>query len=167
MSQNAPQSSDGQSASTYTLDSTYQGLRSQIFDAYIQNPGKSGVWGVLMETGYPGAVATLVALADSTASLYFSNGGGLLGSGFQEGPGKAALSLVEHAPPFIVACRPVQTYPLPAQGHTRFYLLAEGQVFSTEAPEADLGYNRQPLSPLFHLAQNLIAEMRTLKPNWS
>ena len=119
-----------------------------------------------METGYPEAVATVVALADSTASIYFSNGGGLLGSGFQNDPGKAALSLVEHAPPFIVACRWVQTYPSPIQGNTRFYLLADGQVFSTEATEDDFGNNRQPLSPLFHLAQNLIGEMRKLKPDW-
>lgn len=32
------------------------------------------VWAVLMETGYPGAVATLAALADGTTSLYLSAG---------------------------------------------------------------------------------------------
>lgn len=38
-------------------------------------------WGVLMETAYPDAVVTLVALADGTTSLYFSNGGGIIGAG--------------------------------------------------------------------------------------
>jgi hypothetical protein len=33
-----------------------------------------------METGYVEAVATLVGVADGTASLYFSNGGGFIGA---------------------------------------------------------------------------------------
>jgi hypothetical protein len=36
---------------------------------------RAHVWGVLMETGYPEAVATLVALGDGTTSLYFSRRG--------------------------------------------------------------------------------------------
>jgi hypothetical protein len=38
------------------------------------------VWDVLMETGYPDAVATLVCLADGTTSMYFSNGAGVFAS---------------------------------------------------------------------------------------
>ena len=44
-------------------------------------PNGSRVWGILMETGYPEAVATLVAFADGTTSLYFSSGGGTIGAG--------------------------------------------------------------------------------------
>jgi hypothetical protein len=40
---------------------------------------------LLMETGYPEAVATLVAVADGTSSLYFSNGGGFIGVGTPAG----------------------------------------------------------------------------------
>ncbi len=35
----------------------------------------SEVWGILMETGYPEALATLVSLRDGTASLYLGHGG--------------------------------------------------------------------------------------------
>jgi hypothetical protein len=34
------------------------------------------VWGILMETGYSEATATLLALGDGTTSLYLSSGGG-------------------------------------------------------------------------------------------
>ena len=44
-------------------------------------PTRPHVWGILMETGYPEGVATLVALGDGTTSLYFGNGGGVIGAG--------------------------------------------------------------------------------------
>ena len=34
-------------------------------------------WGVLMEIGFPEGTASLVAMSDGSASLYFSGGGGL------------------------------------------------------------------------------------------
>jgi len=48
--------------------------------------GPNQVWGALMETGHPEAVSTLVVLGDGTVSLYFSNGGGIIGLGQHEGP---------------------------------------------------------------------------------
>jgi hypothetical protein len=35
----------------------------------------------VMETGYPEALVTLVALSEGIASLYLSNGGGIIGPG--------------------------------------------------------------------------------------
>src|SRR5689334_9394559 len=49
--------------------------------AITASPRLPRVWAVLMETGYPGAVATLAALADGTTSLYLSSGGGMIGAG--------------------------------------------------------------------------------------
>lgn len=163
MSQNTPDSSSN--PSQYNVIPVYEGLRNQIFDIYLESPPSTEVWGVLMETGYAGAVATLVALADSTVSLYFSSGGGIIGAGFQEAPAKTARTLLEHAPFFVTSCQTISTRPLPRPEHTRFYLLTDGKVFSTEAREEEFGYNRHPLSPLFHLAHNLLAELRELSPN--
>src|SRR5260221_6695827 len=66
----------------YQVAEVYSGLRNMIFSitpdsigVKLKEPGE--VWGVVMETGYPKAVATLVALADGTVSLYFSNGGSM------------------------------------------------------------------------------------------
>jgi hypothetical protein len=46
--------------------------KEQLGDAFAEVP----ILAVLMETGYPEAVATLVGVVDGTSSLYFSNGGG-------------------------------------------------------------------------------------------
>lgn len=168
------QKQPSENSSEYKVAEVYQGLRNQVLTL---NPAKlfpegadtpadtSKVWGVLMEMGYPKAVVTLVALADSTASLYYSTGGGIIGAGQHEGPAQAVLTLIEQAAPYVVQCERVQDYPLPQPGNVRFYLLTFDGVFSTEAPEDDLGYNRHALSPLFYTAQSLISEMRMIDEN--
>ncbi len=115
-----------------------------------------------METGYPEAVVTLFALSDGTASLYFSNGGGLIGAGQRERPAVAARSLVAFASHALVHLEPTVSYPLPQPGHTRFYVLTSAGVCTAEAIEEDLGENRHVLSPLFYSAHELISELREI-----
>jgi hypothetical protein len=74
----------------YQMADVYRDLRQQVLTldpAKIGLPSsdKNQIHGVLMETGYPEAVATLVTIADGTVSLYFSNGGGIIGVGQHEG----------------------------------------------------------------------------------
>lgn len=126
------------------------------------NPGPSEVWGVLMETSHPEAVVSLVALADGTASLYFSNGGGIIGFGQHPGPQRAAKNFIAFAQLFARYGKPVKTYPFPELTFTRFYMLMGDRIVSVEAKEDDLGYGRHALSPLFHKGHELIVEMRAL-----
>jgi len=153
-------------ANQYKTADIYRDLRQQVFSI---DPSKIGVppssasnsvWGVVMETGYPEAVATLVALADGTVSLYFSNGGGIIGVGQHEGPRKASTELLTASKEFLSQVALTKTFPLPSQGNTRFYFLTSGGVLTTESKEDDLGNNRLPLSPLFHKAQEVIAQTR-------
>src|SRR6185436_11866145 len=44
-------------------------------------PSRPRVWGAIMELGYPTGIATLLSIAEGTTSLYFSNGGGIVGAG--------------------------------------------------------------------------------------
>ncbi|MDH4048475.1 MAG: hypothetical protein OEV63_10115 [Gammaproteobacteria bacterium] len=119
--------------------------------------------GVLMETGYPGAIATLIALVDGSASLYFSNGGGIIGAGQHQGPAAAARSLVVTAAENLSKFTPTTEFPLPTLGRTRFFVITAQGVLTAEAAEDDLGNNRLPLSPVFHAAHALIAEMRQVE----
>ena len=123
--------------------------------------GCGEVWGLLIETGYSRVVVTLVAVADGTISLYFSNGGATLGLGAFPGPRKASEALLQLAPGFVSLCRPVVDHPLPGAGNARFYLLTFDGALTAEAKEEDLGYNRHPLSPLFHQAYELLAEIQS------
>ena len=152
-------------ATDYTLDNAYKGLRDQVFGAEVREAlaGAAGeVWCVVMETGHERAVSTLVAMRDGTASLYFSNGGGILGAGEHEGPARAARALVEEAGRFVALCEREEEHPLPATGNVRFHLLTRDGALATEAPEDDLGHGRHVLTPLFYAAHEVITQIRLL-----
>lgn len=151
-------------AADYKVAETYSGLRSMVFGTRpegigikVKHPGE--VWGVLMETGYPEAVATLLALADGTVSLYFSNGGAIVGVGPHPGPQRAAQSFLSAAQQYTRQSQPTKSYPLPKRSFTRFYLFTGAGVLTTEAKEDDLGYGRHFFSPLFHKGHELVTEI--------
>ncbi len=121
------------------------------------------VWGVLMETGYDQGIITLVCLADGTTSLYFSSGGGIIGSGEALPVARASRRVVEAAEGFLKGLPPVEGYPLPQTGQAQFILLTFGGPHITQADEQDLGYGRHALSPLFYCAQEVISQVRRLQ----
>ena len=146
-----------QNASEYPLAKVYVGLRAKILAR--EPPDHTGLWGVMMETGYDKGIATVFALADGTASLYFSGGGGHIGMGNVPGPRAAAHSLLQSATPFLTKCDLTVETPYPLKGRTRFYILYDRRILTAEGAEADFGNNRLPLSPLFHKTHALIGEM--------
>src|SRR4030042_4174386 len=81
----------------------YLQLRDSIFSLDPANAGLAPtdaaphVWGVMMETGYAVGFATLVSLADGTTSLYYSTGGGMLGSADYSPVANASNGLVAQA----------------------------------------------------------------------
>jgi hypothetical protein len=151
----------------YEPAEVYLGLRNQILSLKagqvesLLEPS-TPLLGMLMETGYDTAVATLVAVADGTVSLYFSNGGGMLGLGEHEGPRKAALELLRFAAQaqFISRAKPTANFELPSKGSTTFFFITKTGVLSAAALENDLGNNKLPLSPLFHRAHEVISQAR-------
>jgi len=145
----------------YTLADTFKHLRSLALQLTAEQAGIiDPTFEVIMETGYPEAVVTLVALSDGTASLYFSNGGGIIGAGPHERPAVAARSLAAFAAHNLGHLVDTVDYPLPEPGHTRFYVLTSDGVLTADAPEIELVENRHVLSPLFYTAQELITEIR-------
>ncbi len=151
----------------YQMAELYVALRSQILQLKAEQLGLStdqDVVAVLMETGYPEAVATLVAVADGSASLYFSfgHGGGIIGSGTTPEVNAAARKLVANSVEFKDFANPTAEYPLPLPLHTRFYIVSQDEVRTVEAPAEVLGCNRHPMSPLFHIAHELITQIRLL-----
>src|SRR5215470_17118778 len=81
-------------------ESIYKELRDGIFTTspdevgIIRSQDNPNVWGVVMETGYPEGVATLVSLADGTTSLYLEGGGGIIGGGAHDNVANATKPLL-------------------------------------------------------------------------
>ena len=123
-----------------------------------QFPGN--IWGVLMETGFDDGAFTLVALADGTASLYFSTGGGIIGAGQHETVREALRDFILLANEFESAGEPVHEFPMPDDGWVNFYFRTFAGVLHYSAEEVELGEGRDPLSPLFHAGHRVLTEIR-------
>jgi len=143
----------------------YNDLRNKVFNLDPATIGlvptnSNRIWGMLMETGYPEAVATLVTIADGSVSLYFSNGGGLIGVGEYEETRKASDSFISSASEYIQHAKLTKKFPLPKIGYSRFYFLTFNGIFTFESKEDDLGNKRLSTSPLFFKAQEVITQAR-------
>lgn len=144
----------------------YSGLRNQVFSLKPNEIGVSPssempvVWGVIMEFRSSTAIVTLVSLADRTTSLYFSNGGGVIGAGEHEPVAQATATFISLAHKYHGQMQPTTSFPAPTPGNVRFYLLTFSGVLTFEANEQELGNQRHELSPLFHMAHGVIANVR-------
>ncbi len=110
-----------------------------------------------METGYDVATATLFALIDGTTSLYFSNGGGMLGGQGHEAVSKANAAFINEANRSLQHLKRCEAFPLPEAGYTIFYVLTDSGVVTGGAP-----YGRHPLSTLFHAGHEVISQLRLI-----
>jgi len=144
----------------------YDSLRKQVLSLTPEQLGEYGngpVLCVIMETGYPEAIATVVAVADGSASLYFSNGGGIIGAGEHSEGRAAALSVIDYSERFLKHTKSIKTFPLPQKGDTRFYFVTPKGVKTAEAKEEIFGNDKHKLSPLFHKVHNLIYTIQVIE----
>jgi hypothetical protein len=154
------------------VDETYQRLRSAALnvtpaDLGLRPDPKAAIHAVIMETGYPEAVATFACLRDGTVSLYLSTGGGVIGGGQQESVRKACVEMLsitnEYAQDFIAACERVSTFPLPAEGDVFFYLGTSDGVYRAQCKEGALAGQRDPFSALFNNCHAVMSELREIE----
>ena len=146
----------------------YLQLRESIFSLDPANAGLAPtdaaphVWGVMMETGYPVGFATLVSLADGTTSLYYSTGGGMLGSADYSPVADASKALIAQAENHLEQLSPNKIFPLPEVGQVRFIFLTYTGISTTEAPEDILASGKHPLSRLYALGRETLTQLRLL-----
>jgi len=139
----------------------YIALRDKVLSLSPGQIDHSGsVLAVMMETGYPAAAVTLVAVADGTVSLYFSSGGGIIGSGEYPQVREVGLDMVSEAANHLPKLVKTDSYPLPQEAYTRFYVVTASGVYTQSVLEDDLGNERHALSPLFYAGHKLIAYIR-------
>ncbi|MBN1801405.1 MAG: hypothetical protein JW891_07865 [Candidatus Lokiarchaeota archaeon] len=144
----------------------FLGLRNMVFGLNPTDIGISKetcnfpVWGIVMETGILSASYTLVVLIDGTTSLYFSNGGGILGGGEHEDVRKASEILLTGAQVFYEKGQETTKYPLPSEGAVNFYFLTFDGNFSYASTGKKLGKGNDAFSDLFLAAHGVITELR-------
>ena len=147
---------------------TYSALRHQALSIQRTEigipapPPDAPAWGILMETGYPEGTATMLALSDGTTSLYLSSGGGVIGGHGHQNVRQANAEFVENAHQSYQHLEPTDSFPVPAEGQTLFYVLTDSGVLTGDGREEDLGLGRHPLSPLFHAGHRVITQLRLI-----
>jgi len=148
------------------VDNTYDVLRRQALTLDAAKMGIAGgdnIWAVIMDLPVSSAIATVVAFADGSASIYLSSGGGFIGGGQKPPVRQAAQTLVAAGAAARASFTPTTTFPLPAAGQVRFYARAGVGVLVADASEEALKSGRHALSPLFMAAQRIITAYRGLE----
>ena len=147
------------------VDPTFTALRRRLLTVdpaslrLQRTPGN--VFALVTEMGMEEGVATLVAIADGTVSVYFSGGGAVVGMGSHLGPRRAAEALLDEAPSHLSRAEAAGDFPLPGPDRVRFWFLTFDGVRGAEAGEAELE-KHHPLARLYALAQELLTEVRVI-----
>ncbi len=152
-------------------ETTWLGLREMALNL---NPSELGApggglepLGFIMEAGKKRNLKiTTVAVRDGTLSMYFSTGGGAIGAG-QSSPHAAqvAKDVVAAVGEFTSRLQRVSTYPIPAQGRIRFFIITGQGIFSAETDEKSVAEPDNPLCPLFSLAQIAMRQILSASPH--
>ncbi len=154
----------GDDKPSYDLTEEYIGLRELMLslnDKHVPELSGKYVRTVLMEAGGD-RVVTVVATADGTASIYFSDGGGKLGFGREAKVRSALLSFIETAEAQLKHMKKTDKFPVPKPGETIFYVSTSEGVFTYSARIDDLVYKRDKLFPLFYRGNDVAARIRII-----
>ena len=143
----------------------FAGLRTMALEGTRSNfglpPGSSPTqpFVVVADWGEERGATTIVAVADGSASVYGSNGGGSIGGG-QAHPSihDAALKVVELAAAAQAQMRPATSFPIAGSGRVTFYAVTDAGVFAATAAQEDVRANRSPFSSLGKATQEIVAE---------
>ena len=148
----------------------YVGLRNLMLHSTREKGGippaskPTDPYGVLMDWGVDAGTATVVAMADGTASVYLSSGGGFLGGGqSHESIRAAAKKTVELAGEVQPIMQLTTMYPLPQRGRVTFYVLTDAGVFTATASDQEMATHKSPLYKLGDSAQTIITEYRLMQ----
>ena len=149
---------------------TYKGLRSLATERDIGSiepePGEplSGVVVAMMEIGLETGVATFVAIADGTVSMYTSTGGGVIGGGGHAAVREAARRFRRAMTDSRHLLQSSPEFPLPEAGTVRFHARTVDGGWTAQATEQALRTRNHPLAELYAAGQDLVTELRLSTP---
>jgi hypothetical protein len=157
--------SDKPSSST----EAYLGLRNMILNTNQDSIGvhvnKDECYGILMDYCIDDVPITLVAMKDGTTSLYFGNGGGIIGAGQHDVVRMATLDFINLVQKYLPATEIANDYPPAEKQQVIFYFMThEGKRKITEQ-ESKLVNGESTISALFIKAQEIITLIRQTTDN--
>lgn len=122
------------------------------------------VWAALMEIGVPKGAASIVAVADGSASMYTSVGGGMIGAGEHPTGRDAAMHFLKTVESLLELMPAVSDLPLPQPGEYALVALThDGTRRRLAAAERNVQDETHPMFAAFDGGQDLITAIRLLQ----
>jgi len=118
------------------------------------------VYGVALDWPIGEHIATVVSLADGTASLYTTSTFGIIGGAGHSSVRRAAQRFVSAAEKHLAESVRTSSHPYPAPNKVRFYLLAYDGTRTIEADLEPTYSGTGKYSPLFGAGQDVVTELR-------
>ncbi len=147
-------------------DYTYASMRKLAFtfsheDMGVRMGNDYQVYGAVVDMGVDNInTATMICFIDGTTSLYFSNGGGIIGAGKHEAVNKAVLTFLENcfrALPITKLAESIDV--LPKENHHTFYLFTKAGIFSIDMDLRDAQKSKEA-QLLFSQSQVVLNEIK-------
>jgi hypothetical protein len=131
---------------------------AKLGDPVVRLPN---VIGVVVDWSLGEDFATFVALADGTASMYTSSGGGTIGAGGQPGIDASGAALLRAAEDALNVFQPVESAGPPSPGRVTYWAMTRGGLravdHSAEGPPTGT-----PLETLGDAFQDYVTAFRLL-----
>lgn len=147
-------------------DYTYASMRKLAFtfsheDMSVKMGNDYQVYGAVVDMRIDNInTATMICFIDGTISLYFSNGGGIIGAGKHDAVNKAVLTFLENcfqALPITKIAESIDA--LPKENHHTFYLLNRAGIFSIDIDLKD-SHKSKEAQLLYSQSQMVLNEIR-------
>lgn len=118
------------------------------------------VWAAFMDLSVSDSVASLLASADGTSSLYFGTGGGIIGAGKHPQVRAASRRFLVALDAALDSLTDVADFVLPGTGRIAFAVRTYDGKRGAHVAEAELKSGSHPLSKSFMAGHELIAYLR-------
>ncbi len=142
----------------------YNPMRNMAFNIKPEDLGVTldsddQVYGSIIDMNTGNGIATMVCFIDGTASLYFSSGGGIIGSGQYENVRKAVGSYLISIHQVLPILRVTEDYNyIPQDNHHIFYLFTLNGKYTIDIDIKNIDTNEKKF--LFSLSQMVLKEIR-------
>ncbi len=118
------------------------------------------VWMAMMDWPIETAMVTLVSFADGTTSLYFSNGGGIIGAGTHEPVKRVSAEFLAVTELLLAGFVPAVDFDQPDSETVRFLARTPTSTLVADVALKEIEAGTHPLLPLFARAQDVITAVR-------
>jgi hypothetical protein len=122
------------------------------------------VWGAALEFRLGEAVVFLAAVAEGSVSVYFSNGGGMIGGGQHAAVRAAGQRFLETIETSLAQFAPRESFEPVRQERAGFIVQTYQGKLGAEVPEAELRAGTHPLSGCYGAAHDVITQLRLASP---